>query len=225
MIWVLKIALCCVLCVLAPCVSAGAWPRGEGKVFISASGSFTWPEGRALELPDIYGSNFLEYGLIDRVTLGLDLGSADITRADRLKAVGFARYTLTRPDAPNQFAIDAGLGQLNGASVVRLGVSYGRGFQSFGLNSWISIEAHSLYDPKGRAFTSSLDATYGVGLARGKLMAQISGYRSFDHAQSLSITPSYVLDLGKGRHLEIGSRIGLRGVPDPALKIGIWQEF
>ena len=204
---------------------AGAWPRGKGNVFVAANAELTWPDGRTIELPDIYGGTYLEFGLSQRITLGLDLGSSDATRPDRLKSVGFVRYTLTTPDAPYQFAIDAGAGRFLGETVARLGGSLGTGFTSFDRQSWVSIDLHTLRSTTSGNHATTLDATYGVSMKRGKIMGQLSGFQAFDRTQSVSFTPSFAYDLGKGRHLEIGVRIGLKEKPDPALKIGIWQEF
>lgn len=215
-----------VLCCAAPsCGLAGAWPRGTGNIFVAASAEMTWPKGRAIELPDIYGGTYLEYGLNARVTLGLDVGSTDITRPDRLKTITFARYTITPSNQLSQIAFDFGAGTFLGEPVVRLGVSYGKGFTFSGRQSWVAVDAHSLQAINTQQFATSIDATFGVSMKRGKLMGQVSAFQAFDRTQNASFTPSFAYDIGHGRHLEIGARIGLTGKPDPALKIGIWQEF
>lgn len=223
--WIVPTILSCSLCVAASMATAGAWPRGKGKTFASSSASLTWPDKRELELPDVYGSSYLEYGLSKRLTIGLDMGSPDATRPERLKTVGFLRYTLTNENSAHQIAIDSGGGKYLNTDVFRLGMSYGLGFQTLKKNSWISIEAHTLRMTSNTQAAYSLDATYGISLEKGKIMGQFSAYQAFDKARNISLTPSYAHDLGNGRHLEIGVTVGLLGKPDPALKIGIWQEF
>ena len=221
---IFAILLCC-LFVTAQHANAGAWPRGKGKTFSASSAILTWPDGRTIDLPDIYGSTYLEYGISPRLTMGLDMGSPDATRPDRLKTVGFLRYTLTGPNKTHQFAIDVGGGRYLGPDVFRLGISYGLGFQSFSKNSWVAVDAHALRTTTGTQTAYVLDATYGISLKRGKLMAQVSAFHAFDNAKSLNFAPSYALDLGRKRHLEVGVIVGLRGKPDPTLKVGIWQDF
>jgi len=163
-------------------LTAGPWPRGEGNVFLSSSAFLTWPAGRVPEAPDIYGSGFAEYGLTDRLTLGLDIGSPDYMNMDRLKAVGFVKYSLSAPEAIHQVALDLGGGTDQGTGVIRLGASM-------------------------------------------KYIAQLSAMRAYDGADYISVTPSAVRKIGKHLHLEIGASFGIRNKPDPALKLGIWQEF
>ena len=225
MIKAIWLGLTWLLCATPSLVFAGAWPRGEGKMFVAASAEMTWPDGRALELPDIYGATYLEYGLRPHVTMGLDIGSADITKSERLKAVGFVRYTITQGSSPYQIAVDAGVGTFSGQNVVRFGASYSKGLSIFARDAWVSLDANTLRTTQSAQFASSIDATFGVTLKRGKIIGQISAFQAFDRTRNVSFTPSFAYYLGKGRHLEIGARIGLSGKPDPALKIGIWQEF
>lgn len=205
--------------------NAGAWPRGKGKVFVAFNGSFTWPNGRAFEYPDIYGGGYAEVGLGKRLTLGLDLGSPDYTRSSRLKAVGFLRYSLSAPDAAHQFSVDLGAGNYQGDPVVRLGASYGKGLALFSKSGWISMDANMLINPSSRDTTSAIDATLGVNLEHGKLMGLLSMHRSATGTDTYKFTPSYARKLSDKRHIEIGVTFDVKGRSDPALKLGIWQEF
>ncbi|MGB7318081.1 MAG: hypothetical protein WBC85_08960 [Planktotalea sp.] len=213
------------LCLMAAQAFAGAWPRGKGNAFISSSASLTWPKGRAFEYPDIYGSGYAEYGLSQRVTLGLDLGSSDATRQSRLKAIGFLRYTLSDPNARHQFAMDIGAGKHLGENVIRLGASYGTGIQLFSRPGWVAFDAHTLINPNMKTATSSVDATMGLNLEHGKLIGLLSAHVPSNGARTYTFTPSYVRKFGKSRHIELGVSFDLSGGPDPALKLGIWQEF
>jgi len=223
--WYFSAAILFALCLVAPGADAGAWSREKGKTFIAGSGIATWPDDRDFELPDIYGSLYIEHGLGKRLTLGLELGSPDVTRKARLKTVGFLRYALSPPDKQNQFSIDGGIGTYLDKDVLRFGASFGRGLSVLERNSWVSVDANILVTPRKAKTAIALDATFGVSLKHGKIMGQLSGYQGFDKKQFLSFIPSYARDIGKGRHIEIGVVIGLHEKPDPALKIGIWQEF
>lgn len=205
--------------------SAGAWARGKGKTFVSATAILTWPKGRALEYPDVYGGLYIERGLGPRLTFGLDIGTSDATRPSRLKAMGFMRYTLTAPDARLQFALDIGAGRYLNAPALRLGAALSSGVSLGSKQGWISLDAHALHQIGTSKTAITLDATFGVSMERSKLMAQLSGFRSLDGRRSAQITPSYVRQIGKGRFFEIGASIDLKSTPDPVLKIGVWQEF
>lgn len=211
--------------VLAQGAHAGAWPRGTGNVFLSSGGLLTWPRGRAFEYPDVYGTGYAEFGVSPRITLGLDLGSADATRAERHKIVAFMRYSLSASGAPNQLALDIGGGRYLGKPVLRAGLAYGRGFSIGAQSGWLTLDWTVLHETGTTTQVHSIDATFGVSFPRSKLIAQLSGHQSASGLQSASITPSYVREIGKGRYIEIGAVLGLKGKPDPALKIGIWQEF
>jgi hypothetical protein len=217
--------LVCLLCVFGEHSSAGAWQRAKGSVFLSSSASITWPKDRPLELPDIYGSTYAEFGLGRRLTLGLDAGSSDTTKPSKLKAVGFLRYTLSNPNARHQFAVDLGGGSYLGNSVFRAGAAFGMGLKFKDRAGWLSLEGHTLLDLETRQSVKTLDGTLGISMKRGKIMGQFSAFQSASQQSTMSFTPSYALDLKSGRHLEIGISFNVKGKPDPALKIGIWQEF
>lgn len=225
MLWKNLLLSGCLACFAANAASAGAWPRGKGNVFLSSSSSLSWPKGRAFEYPDVYGSSYAEYGLSDRLTLGADVGSADATRVSRLKAIGFLRYSLSDPAARHQFALDVGGGKHLGTPHVRIGASYGTGLELFNQSGWLALDAHVLFDPKSQKTTQALDMTLGVNLNKGKAMGLLSAHRAQSGATIYTFTPSYVRALGPRRHIEIGVTFDLSGSPNPALKLGVWQEF
>lgn len=218
------LALLLFICMCSPAF-AGAWPRGKGKVFVSNSAFMTWPKGRALKYPDIYGAAYVEYGIMPRLTLGLDLGSSNAKRLDALKAVGFLRYSISEHEAPHQFAIDLGIGQNLGNRVIRMGLGYGAGFKLGRTPAWIAVDYVMLAEPRNKKRTQSLDATLGLSLRAAKLIGQINAYEGSDRQQSLSVTASYLHPIGKSRQIEIGAVLGIKNKPYPALKVGIWQEF
>ena len=64
---------------LATSAHAGAWSREKGELFIAAGGNFLLSEGARLPVhydPTLYA----EYGASERVTLGLDIHTADAGR-------------------------------------------------------------------------------------------------------------------------------------------------
>ena len=119
----------------------------------------------------------------------------------------------------------AAAGHYRDTNVTRFGLSYGIGFKTLKKDSWISVNAHTLQAVADDRAANALDATYGISSKHGKIMGQISAFQAFDEIQSISFTPAYAHRLGKSTHLEVGVVLGIRGKPDAALKIGIWQEF
>ena len=82
---------------------AGAWPREQGELFISAGGNFWLSDGS--QLPVYYDPTvYAEYGLTDRITLGLDMHTADKGRIG--SAFVFAQVPIGRRDGPNKWALD-----------------------------------------------------------------------------------------------------------------------
>jgi hypothetical protein len=218
------LALMCLL-LSSVTATAGPWAREKGKIFVAASGFATWPNQRAPQYPDVYGSGYGEYGLGRGLTAGIDLGSSNMKRTDKLKAIGFLRYTLTAPDAPVQAALDFGGGIDLMQPTLRLGASLGYGFQLWDKGSWLSIDWATLHAPEARMQSHTLDITLGMSLKHGKIMGQLSGHESYSGMTTVSFTPSYVRPMGEGRYIEVGANFGLMNKPDPALKFGVWQEF
>ena len=108
---------------------AGAWPREEGTYFLSLGGNVLLFGDAARPVhydPTIY----LEYGLTERLTLGLDGYTADKGEAGSLLA--FARYTFGRTDRPSRIALSLGAGgtlvPTGGIDpTLRIGAHWGRG--------------------------------------------------------------------------------------------------
>ena len=65
---------------LAGHASAGAWPREEGSLFVSSLARLSWPQDTttwtSYEPTGEYYTLYVEYGLTERLTVGLDLGRA-----------------------------------------------------------------------------------------------------------------------------------------------------
>lgn len=204
---------------------SGPWPRGKGHVFVSSSAFATWPAGRSVELPDIYGTAFAEFGLTDRVTLGLDFGTADYQKSSRSKAIALVRYTLSAPGASLQSALEIGGGMDQGRTVLQIGGSLGRGLSIGKTSGWATADAKLLHSPSIDETAYGLDLTVGINQPRTKYIAQLSALQSYSGKPFVSFVPSVVRQIGKHSHVELGASIGLKNKPDPALKLGIWREF
>lgn len=204
---------------------AGAWPQERGHGFASTDTRLSRPQN-ALRDGDVstYNTLYLEYGLTDRITLGLDLGRS-VSGDD--KAVAFVRYPLASPIADTRLAFELGVGRIGKARVVRPGLSLGRSFvwrdQVYG---WLSADALAEINRDNGRVDYKLDLTVGVTFAnQRKFFVQLQSGAPHGREPFLRVAPSIVLPIGRNRHAEIGLSIGLKGDDQLGIKFGLWQEF
>lgn len=222
------------LLVFATHAQAGPWPRGKGKVFFSAHAN-----GEYLEEFGIirqYGSVYAEYGLTDRVTVGVDYNGSEITTD---KAIAFARIPIGRTDRTFRFAAELGAGLVNGETVLRPGFSVGRGFTWHERNGWITLDSRALLGIAGSRIEA--DFTFGISATkRTKVILQLQGGLQAEGDDYLKFAPSVVFELkprktrskrkrrkarrGK-QFIEFGVTTGIVNYDDYSAKLGIWREF
>jgi hypothetical protein len=222
--------------------AAGPWPRGTGEVFLSfgleardsrvslmTTGSLT---------PETHLSLYGEYGLSPRLTFGLDLNRGE--RSDFAQA--FLRYTLTRPEAGWQVAVDLGAAQQGADGMAdrryaRLGLSLGRGLQPGGGRHWAMPLAHdggwATLDAVGlmdiadtERLVWQVEGTVGLRLQNGWRAALAIKAEEWSGADFLlTAAPSVMIDLGPRNTVQIGARVGLDGSDDIGLRLNLWHEF
>jgi hypothetical protein len=229
-----------ILCLTAPSALAGPWPRGEGESFLSF----------ALEYSDSrdYAGLYAEYGLTEKLTLGLDIGG---TSSAAKKAIAFARWPVGNPQGRLRMAAQLGLGYgerwrtppftlvITGGGplpplpgprpkmrpVLQTGFSLGRGLKLMGHDGWITLDTRAEMDD---AFTShyAADATIGLTVPKGhKLIVQVQTGATDTGNSWAKLAPAYVLKLSDRRHLEMGLVAGMAGDSDIAARLGLWQNF
>ncbi|MRU14243.1 hypothetical protein FDP25_02255 [Roseovarius sp. A21] len=228
------------LCLMAPCASAGPWPRAQGETFLSA----TYETGG----PDDYASLYAEYGLSKRLTLGLDLGATPDTAK---KTIAFARWPVGGTDRPLRMAVQLGLGYaerwrtppfklvITGGGplpplpgprpkmrpVLQTGVSLGRGLGILGHNGWITLDTRAETDD-ALATQYEADATVGLKTRKGHMFIMQLQTGATDTGQTWAkLAPAYVRQLSNTTHLEVGVTAGLMEGNDLAARFGLWQEF
>ena len=95
------------LCLCAQQSQAGAWPRKAGEGFANVAVRLGWPqdvgEWTSLEPSQDYSTLYMEYGLTDRLTLGLDLGHSVSGGG---KTVLFLQYPLLDRDRSRQWFLE-----------------------------------------------------------------------------------------------------------------------
>jgi len=212
---------------LAGRLTAGPWPREEGKSFLSVSTSFSWPQDALGHDQWRYSSVYYEYGLRRRLTFGLDAGSnADGNYA----AFVFLRTPILESAKPHLFSLRAGLGATGGGAghdtVVMAGAAWGRGFESRFGGGWATLDLQAHYLVDAGELIVKADATVGVKPTdKWKVMMQVQSGSYPNNDPFLRLAPSVAWSWAPGRHLEIGGQIGLVNDDRVGLKIGTWFEF
>lgn len=194
---------------------AGAWPRGKGNVFVAGS-TYVMSSGA-------YTGLYAEWGVTDRLTLGLDLGRG-VSGQD--KAVAFVQAPLMRPVAGHRFAWQIGAGVIAGDTVIRPGLSWGKGIDWAGRPGWVALDMVAEMRTETLAIDAKTDLTLGVSISDArKIMLQFQSGVQFGDDPFLRIVPSMTFALSDHARLEIGLSHSLRGASDSGLKIGVWLSF
>lgn len=218
----LRLVLICAL--LAGPACAGAWPRETGSAFAAGAFRVSTPRdtlGR--EWPATYSSLYLEYGLAPRLIAGLDLGRA-ISGED--KSLAFLRWPLGAPERRNRFAVELGAGQIDGASVIRPGLAWGRGLALAERSGWMAADALAEIRADGAGADFKLDLTLGLNHDSGRrsLLQLQTGQRQGDDPFA-RLEGSMVLPPRRGLSLELGLIAGMVNDNSIGLKIGFWRAF
>lgn len=174
---------------LAGQASGGAWPREEGSLFVSSLARLSWPQDittwTSHEPTGEYYTLYVEYGLTDRLTVGLDLGRA-ISGGG--KDVAFLRMPLGRADRRLKLAGELGLGQIEGDMVLRPGLSLGLGLG----HGWLSADGLAEISLGSGETDLKLDLTWGLTLwDERKLIVQLqTGSKAATRPSSALSPPS-----------------------------------
>ena len=208
----------------ANAVYANPWPREDGDVFVALSGTYRYASRSNSDEFD--GSAYLEYGLTDKVTLGL---SANDNRIDYTHAYGFLRRSLSRPSRQLKIAASIGLGASRRDNtwghMVRLGLSVGRPTRIWKPGWWsvtTAIEEHALWpDP-----IYKLDATFGLKLTpRLQTILDLEASQRSGSADTITLRTSVAWAVREGSHLVIGLEAKEINETFLGLRIGWWRTF
>lgn len=204
-------------CLLAsPPAFAGAWLRDKGSWFSSTSS--IWARDGSF-----YNNYFAEYGLWDRMTIGVDAGFAS---DGQVSALFFSRVPLWHSDKGHRIALEVGGGHSAGRPVSKTSLSYGRGFSLPQGNGWLAIDAAATIDLWTGFASYQVDSTVGLAPSDNwKAIVKMHSVRSPGVHPTLKIAPSVVRRLGKHTQLEIGLSETVLGGRRSQLKLGIWLEF
>ncbi|MEL6681689.1 MAG: hypothetical protein AAFQ09_03480 [Pseudomonadota bacterium] len=219
----LVLAIICLLDVPQP-VGAGAWAREKGHVFVSSGGNFLLSDGA--ELPVHYDPTFyLEYGLTERLTFGIDYHTADQGRIQT--GFVFARFPLGDVTGRDRFAASLGFGarvdEYNPReNLTQGGLFWGRSYTS----GWYALDYTATYGELTEAFRSKADLTWGHNLtARWTTTLQLQTGEGFSGDVYAKINPSVIFTLTENHRISLGAVKGLTGDGGSALKLNIWSTF
>jgi hypothetical protein len=209
-----------VLLWLAPVAEAGAWLRAQGTAFVELSGRVTEPDEYGL-----YGLNaglYAEYGLAERVTLGVDAGH-DMLQVS--KALVFIRLPLARETRRTKIAVELGAGEVGEEPALRPGLSVGRGISLWDRAGWLNADGRAVLSGDG-AMTLETDLTFGLSItARAKIILQLQAGQPDTGTGYAKFAPSFVYETKPGTHLEIGLIQPLAGDDRRGVSLDLWRTF
>ena len=204
--------------------SGGAWPRDKGSLFIAAGGNFLLSEGA--ELPVYYDPTvYAEYGLSDRITLGLDLYTADKGRI--ASAFAFAAVPVGALDAKNRAMVSLGYGyRLNAdtstEALMRMGLSLGRGLD----NGWLAADISATIGTVDTTWRPKADFNWGRRWSpRWTTTLQLQTGQGFFNDYYAKYSPTVIFDVTDRIKINIGAVKAMTGDGGGALKAETWLTF
>ncbi len=212
------------LVLFAPQVQAGAWSREKGTLFIAADGNFLLSEGA--ELPVYYDPTvYAEYGLSDRVTLGLDLYTANKGRI--ASAFGFIGVPVGSIETRSRATISLGYGyRLNPDTstegLIRLGLSMGRGLDK----GWLAADTSATFGTLDATWRPKADFTWGtVWSNRWTATLQLQTGQGFFNDNYAKISPTIIFSIKDSFKINLGAVKALSGDGGGAIKFETWLTF
>ncbi len=217
--------LAAIFALLAGSAWAGAWPREAGRGFVAVSSEFGgFDVAEDIGDLEVFNNLYLEYGLTERLTLGLDIGHK--IGFDPNTRV-FARLPLWQ-SAGQALAVEASLGVEGAVTLYALGLNYGRGFDLAGTPGWFGVDTRWVEaEGDGAEFLrqTKIDVTAGLSFDNGvKAITQVFHTQVGDTAYS-SLAPSLVVPITAQLQLQTGVLFDLQHGAAPVLKLGLWQDF
>lgn len=214
-----------VLCLFAASPAfAGAWAREKGQLFVASGGNLLLSDGAQLPVhydPTIY----LEYGLSELLTVGVDYHTADQGRINT--GFVFARFPLGDPTATNKLAASLAFGARVDEfspveNLVRGGISWGRGLE----RGWLSIDYSATYGDIDQVFRSKADFTWGHNFSdRWTTVLQLQTGEGFDDDLYAKVSPTILFAFNDRYRVGVGAVQALTGDKGSALKVDFWTTY
>lgn len=220
----LSALLACILA--APPAFGGAWLQEKGASFTSFSLSTSW-------LKDTRSSGYLEFGITETSTVGIDLGlSRNRTGRKLAYSTLFLRRAVGPEEGPNRFAYEVGLGATyagtgTGALAhLKTGLSWGRGVEFGQRSGWMSADGAVLWGLQKDNHVYKVDTTVGMTLTdRFTGMLQLNFARQEGETFSY-FEPSIIYSpRNSGLEIQVGVTAPLDRLQNTSLKLGLWHKF
>ena len=208
----------------ASLATAGAWPREKGTLFIAAGGNFLLSEGAQLPVhydPTVYA----EFGLTDRVTIGLDIYTADAGRIG--SAFFFTSFPLGDLAARDKLAASLAYGVRIDAenpteALLRAVCLGGADWTMAGLQSMLWRHMAQMRGLSGPKLTSRGGAG---GQKRWTTSLQLQTGQGFTNDYYAKVAPSIIFDLKDNIKVHLGAVHALTGDRGSGLKLETWLTF
>ena len=215
--------LCLTLAALP--ASAGPWVREKGSVFLSFGGNVAISDAAQRPVhwdPTLY----LEYGLTEKITVGLDIYIAN--GAQEETATAFVRFPIRSADTRWPMAMSFAYGMRNDKALgvvdtlARAGLSVGRSLP----NGWLSADLAGVYALEAERLESKLDLTWGWNFAEDwtSIVQLQSGVGTAGDIY-VKVAPSIVYDMTRFNKVEVGLVQALTGDGGAGLRVATWVEF
>lgn len=206
-------------------VWAGAWPREPGGVFVSFGGNIaTSAQARrpVYSDPVVY----LEYGLSETLTVGLDGYVAN--GAEEEAVLAFLAWPLRTAEGGAPVSLSLGGGMRRDATraavepVLRLGLSMGRGLD----DGWLAADAALIAVPGMDRREAKLDLTWGRRHGdRWITIMQVQSGLGTAGDRYLKLAPSAVFRVTANVAIEAGVVKAITGDRGAGLRLATWWEF
>ena len=203
---------------------AGAWMREEGTTFVSSTFTLNY-------LLDQSSGTYVEYGWRDDLTIGMDLSLANSHLGLQSGAVTFFfRRRLGRAESVNKWAYEVGGGTAWIQDVVlphvKLGLSWGRGFEAAGSSGWMGVDGSVFFDLASGRRAAKLDSTVGYNFSdvtAGMVEIYLAHIDSRSYA---TFSPSILIrPRNSSYRIQIGAESPISSFSDTSIKLGLWRNF
>ncbi|MGC9419415.1 MAG: hypothetical protein ACP5EN_10650 [Rhodovulum sp.] len=200
--------------IAAPMAQAGAWLREDGALMLAFSHEMTRPGGGGDSAG--YTSLYAEYGLTEKLTIGLDAGKGEA--ADDWKAVAFVQMGREFDWLPGRVAAEFGLGAAGSSetgveAVIQPGISWGHSFETERGWAWVNVDAKAVIQLAAATETGSIQTVAGLP------MALRDGYK-LDMTLGLNLNPRTQVSVEMRFEAPAEGDNSLRLVPGVARRLG-----
>lgn len=206
----------CLLPFVPAAADAGAWPRGKGRVFLSASAETDSRSSRLGPSGGLYG----EIGLTDRLTLG---GQIDRNAGGEI----FLRRSYLLPRG-HVAALSFGAGRVDARperSVTFSGLHWSKSLTVGRFSGWATLDTRLALGLDNRIDHGKADALLGLNLTpRWKAMLAVETYRDRDSTVA-EVVPSVARRLTRRSHLQLRLPVPVAGGGAPRGGLALWLEF